>query len=1490
MSVEFDSLEIQIQASSDQAARGIDRLTAALTSLKSVAKGGAGLTAVINQLDKLGTALPKIQVNTGKLGELKAALDSLSNVQKATGLSSTVNALKKLPDITKQLDSTDLDTFATQMERVANAVRPLATEMQKVSNGFAAFPIRIQKIISSNTGLASSNSKLSKSYGVLGTGISSVTAKFSIYSVMFRRVASVMSGWISESNAYVENLNLFTVAMGDAAEEAYNYAYAVRDALGIDPSEWMRNQGVFKQITSGFGVVEDKANLMSKNLTQIGYDISSFFNISIEDAMQKVQSGISGELEPLRRLGYALDQATLQQIAYTHGINQNISTMTQAQKSQLRYLAIMQQSTNVMGDMARTIQTPANAMRILSQQVTQLSRALGNLLIPFLQAILPYLQAFVELLTEAVQWLAALVGFELPKIDYSGVGDLASSGVEAGEALEGAAEAAKDLKNATIGIDELNIISPQAEISGSGGVGGLGGDLGIELPEYDFLAGLDKDVEDIKEKLKELLLDYILPIGAGLLAWKIASSLIPDLGILKGLLGSLMVAVGVSLLIDSIEDIIINKRLTWDNILKGAGGGIIAGGGLGMMLAKKFNMTWKQGMLRGAGIGLGVSLMVMGVTAMVAGGIDVGNVLVTAIGAALVGGIAGMNGLKKLNSNLGSGQAFGVGASIGLMLTFASVNFGGLASGAWDASSWQSVLLSTLTAIAGGIAGAGIIGGPAGIALGVGIGLVISIASVSFAQDQEMEMMVQNSFFDEQGVLIADLSKEYENLIQKLGSAYEPINTSWEAISSGKESIDSTTKSIDLMIWEIENGATTAEEAIPQIKDLLNSLYPDTLDMLTAERDLIFQALAGVLGESLEKAGEYAPDYVTTISAIYNDTSVELEKLKKEMEVALETGDIETFNAKWVEFEELAGRGVDGVGDFTTAISNMNLEDINWGDLDSAKSAIDGVGKAFDDAKLNIEEWYKNVEDALLHFRDLAETPEQKQKIDLLLELNEDQLQLDIGALEETAYGYINTLYDNILEEADKIGETALSDWEGMSFLDQLPTLITGGNADTYVLEAVGTFKTDIVDPLGEQISQSFGGMFGEDSPYKAELDGKLLTFLGDLLDIDDETMNGIASNLGMTVGTSVAESVVQPMEDAGIDADAGFANSLKAATNTIEAVGEFSSKVIGALHDGELDFGSPSHTMEEYGLWTVEGFAIGIQDGIEQFFGSESNVFDQSGFIESFKSAFTISAATVEEVAANMKTSVTEAIYNPTTETLELFTSNEFMGFLTDQGGAIPTGLRDGIIKTREEFIHEIETLANDGISAYKAIMKISSPSRVFEDLGKDTMYGLRDGIALAGVEAVNEVEDIADEISRLMDNIVKKVSDAADRISSTLRDIRNDISDLSDININTNYSVRGYASGGFPEQGQLFLAQESGPEMVGRIGGRTAVANNDQIVAGIAAGVYDAVYAAMTNAGGEQQSQPLVVYLDGEQIYNNQQSIQRSRGYSFGMGAFAR
>lgn len=504
MSTTIDSLQIEITQNSQQAVNGLDALTASLGRLKAASRGGVGLTAVSNQLKKLNDAVNTMQNPSTKISQLVSALKPLESIGKSN-LNSTINSLKKLPEITKQLAAIDMDAFATQINRVVIALKPLADEMNKVAAGFSAFPSRIQRLITQNEKLSASNAKTGKSFGIMGTGISRLQAKFGIYYLTFRRLSSVIADWVTESNAYVENLNLFTVAMGKHAEEAFKYAEKVQDAMGIDMSEWIRNQGIFMQIATGFGVVEDKAYQMSRGLTQISYDISSFFNIPIEEALTKVQSGISGELEPLRRLGYALDAATLQQIAYNNGITQNINKMTQAQKSQLRYIAIMQQSKNVMGDMSRTLITPANALRILNQQLVQLKRALGNMIIPLLVTIIPYVQAFVRVLTEAANMIANLFGFELPKIDYSGLEGL-KSGAEAAEgAIGDTTDAVKKLQRATAGFDELNIISQDNNGSGAGVGGGYDLPLDLSQYDYDFLGEVDKKVKEIADKIKKHL-------------------------------------------------------------------------------------------------------------------------------------------------------------------------------------------------------------------------------------------------------------------------------------------------------------------------------------------------------------------------------------------------------------------------------------------------------------------------------------------------------------------------------------------------------------------------------------------------------------------------------------------------------------------------------------------------------------------------------------------------------------------------------------------------------------------------------------------------------------------------------------------------------------------------------------------------------------------------------------------------------------------------
>lgn len=503
---------------SGDASQKITRLTNALTALSQV--GNVKISSSIaNQLTAINTALTGLKWTDGdKLTSLANGLRPLSELGKAN-MTTFINQLSKLPKVIEDLEAADIDKFTQQMTALATAMKPFADEMQKVSNGFSAFPSKIQKLITSTEKYNASARKATSTTGKFTSGLKALNV--AAVAITFRKIGHFIAQAVTESNKYQEDLNLFTVALGQYAAEAQNYAEKVSDVMGIDPAQWLRNQGVFNTLLTGFGDTAERAQLMSQNLTQLGYDISSFFNISIEDAMQKLQSGISGELEPLRRLGYDLSQARLEQTALNLGIKESVANMTQAEKAELRYYAIMTQVTTAQGDMARTLEAPANQLRILQAQLTQAARAIGNIFIPALNAILPYAIAVVQVIREIANALANLAGFKLTEVDYSGVNSAAVGAGSLADNLDDAAGAAKKLKQYTAGFDELNVFAPNTGSGSGAGAGGAGG-FDFDLPTYDFLGDavqtrigeIKKMIEDTLAEITTIVSGFMLAVGA----------------------------------------------------------------------------------------------------------------------------------------------------------------------------------------------------------------------------------------------------------------------------------------------------------------------------------------------------------------------------------------------------------------------------------------------------------------------------------------------------------------------------------------------------------------------------------------------------------------------------------------------------------------------------------------------------------------------------------------------------------------------------------------------------------------------------------------------------------------------------------------------------------------------------------------------------------------------------------------------------------------
>ena len=613
---DIDSLVITIEGNAASANSAVDTLAAKLDNLKQKVKGGApGLTALSNQLSKISGALAGLDANAGaKLTSLANGISALSSVKDvrisanigtqlsaistavsnldwtaqdklialADGLQpltmlgkaqlgSFVNQLSKLPAIISQLDAQTMSDFADRMEKLSNALTPLANKMNVVATAFSKLPANVQSAANAVKNFPESADKARTSFYKLGTSILSFGSNLGSLSAVWGVLKKIKSTFIDSASDYVESMNLFNVSMGEYAKSAHEYAEQVSEVMGIDIAEWANAQGVFMTLATGFNVASDKAALMSQNLTQLAHDVSSYYNKTITESVNAIRSGFSGEIEPVRNLGFDLSQTRLQAIALENGITKSVNAMTQAEKSELRYIALMTQVTQVQGDMARTLDSPANQLRILQSQLRMVAREIGNIFIPILTKVLPWLIAFAKAARQVAAAIASLFGYTMSDVEWgsnisTGAGSISSS-------LDDATGSAEKLKQSLAGFDQINLISSQSG-GGSGGSGGVsGGDLGIDLPSYDFLGdAIQTRVEEIMKVIQpkvdwivkniDWIWEVVKNIGAALLLWKFSTSFLNTLQTIKNVFGDWKdllslgsVVLGVGLMIDNISNI-----------------------------------------------------------------------------------------------------------------------------------------------------------------------------------------------------------------------------------------------------------------------------------------------------------------------------------------------------------------------------------------------------------------------------------------------------------------------------------------------------------------------------------------------------------------------------------------------------------------------------------------------------------------------------------------------------------------------------------------------------------------------------------------------------------------------------------------------------------------------------------------------------------------------------------------------------------------------
>ena len=516
----------------------LDKLSASISALKSASTGLDSLSKITSFMNGLANvdltqsakgirsvanALNKISsVNLGnmdfsglgsKMNSLKNGLSPISSISDSSikslrGVSSAINSIAKIPSITKKLDSKTLDDFAEVCKKVASAISPLASKLDKVGRSFSSLPSKIKSAVNSTTRFSSANQKVSTSLSSLASQLEAIK-KRAAQLVSLKAIATYLANAVTKFNDFYEATDLFNNAMGELSGQATELINKMESLLGIDPTEAMTNIATIQSLATSFGLASDKAYILSKNLTQLAYDESSYWNKDTATTFTAISSAISGELEPIRRLGVDLSQARLQQELLALGFNKQVSSLSQADKAVLRYIAIMKQTTNIQGNLAQTISSPANMVRILKSEISQLAKAVGQLLYPAFKAILPVLIAAVDLIKEFVVSLASVFGQKIEFTDFSktqkDIGGVTSAMDDTADATKAAAKAAKDY---TMGFDELNIIDPSQNSGSSGsGSGGAAGNLlgDVDLSQYDmFKDYAGSAVDEIKAKLKSL--------------------------------------------------------------------------------------------------------------------------------------------------------------------------------------------------------------------------------------------------------------------------------------------------------------------------------------------------------------------------------------------------------------------------------------------------------------------------------------------------------------------------------------------------------------------------------------------------------------------------------------------------------------------------------------------------------------------------------------------------------------------------------------------------------------------------------------------------------------------------------------------------------------------------------------------------------------------------------------------------------------------------
>lgn len=536
------------------------KLTSISNSIQSIANAASSMnTSGIKNISTLTNSINRMgKIDTSGLSRISSALKTFSADMAGTKVDG-VGDIASIASSISRLGGVASGRAITNIPLLAKNLKQLFTTLSTAPN----VSENIIRMTNALAGLASTGAASGRAANSLGRNLNTYTVSarratkstFSLaaafgrfYATYFLVIRGIKSLWksIEGTTDYIEAFNYYTVAFNKVGKEwgkdfekfgydnaedyAQSFGSRVNELLGkmsglkvdvdgglISESE-MKNLGLNLQeitqyasqlasITNSLGQTGEVTTAISKSMTMLAGDISSLFNVDFSTVATNLQSGLIGQSRALYKYGIDITNATLQTYAYKYGIEKAVSEMSQAEKQQLRLLAILDQSKVSWGDLANTINSPSNMIRQFTNNVKEAGMVLGQLFIPVLQKVLPVINGVVIAIKRLLVSVANLLGI---KIDFSSFGQGVSGYNEdledTADALDKVGASAKNAKSGVREFDKLKVIStPKSSGSGSG-AGGEGIDLTKEI--MDATAEYEKVWQEAFDKMQNTALGW----------------------------------------------------------------------------------------------------------------------------------------------------------------------------------------------------------------------------------------------------------------------------------------------------------------------------------------------------------------------------------------------------------------------------------------------------------------------------------------------------------------------------------------------------------------------------------------------------------------------------------------------------------------------------------------------------------------------------------------------------------------------------------------------------------------------------------------------------------------------------------------------------------------------------------------------------------------------------------------------------------------------